>query len=503
MGIVFRQTAKNSIIVFFGAILGALIVWLSTRFIPKQEYGFINNVIFWSITLSQFLLLGLHSSLGVYIHKFADSAPKRKLLITLSLLLPLIFTAVFILFFYLFRPFIINHYQAEDRPLMNNYFIWFPICTILFIYITVLEVYLVSQLKVAISSFSREIIVRILNIILLFLFAWNWINFSQLLAGLILIYLVPVVIFFIVSLKTKSFGFSLDFHSFSKAEYKELLHFSWYHFLLGVSIIFMSYMDSLLLPIYDHSGYAAVAVYRNALFFIALMQIPTRAFMPASFAVLSKAFADYDLERAKDIFVRSSINIFIPTVGVAVIISCNLDNVIAVIPADYREIIPVFYILLIGTIVNLATGMNDQVLSIAKYYQFNFYVSLILIALLFVSLKFSVPRYGIYGAAWSASITLLLFNIIKFVFIWKKLDMQPFSSKTLLIIIAALPALAAGYFCPYLFNPQHHVYIHSFIDAIVRTAIIAIIYAVMLLLLKPSPDLTEYITSIRKNKRLF
>jgi len=114
-----------------------------------------------------------------------------------------------------------------------------------------------------------------------------------------------------------------------------------------------------------------------------------------------------------------------------------------------------------------------------------------------------VPRYGIYGAAWASTLALAVYNLLKFYFVWKKLDMQPFSFRTVLVIVAALPALAAGLLFPYFFNPDRHVYMHTFIDATLRSSVIIIVYILFLLWLKPSKDLQEYIASVRKNKRLF
>ncbi len=147
--------------------------------------------------------------------------------------------------------------------------------------------------------------------------------------------------------------------------------------------------------------------------------------------------------------------------------------------------------------------MNDQVLSITNHYKFNFYLSLGLMVILFGMIRILVPRYGIYGAAWSTTTAIVIFNIAKYLFVLKKVGMQPFSRKTILVVVAALPALAAGYFFPYFFNPARHVYVHTFIDVAMRSTVIVIVYLLMLLWLKPSPDLEEYIASIKKNKRLF
>ncbi|MFI5196596.1 MAG: polysaccharide biosynthesis C-terminal domain-containing protein [Chitinophagales bacterium] len=503
MGIVFRQSAKNWIVVCMGALLGALIIWLSTKYIPQRQYGFIGSLTNYAVTISQVLLLGLNSTLVVYIHRYADDDRKRKLLLTICLIFPAIFAGIVSILYYILRSWILHHFQPDDQPYMERYFMWLPVFTLLFIYLVILEQYLGSQMKVAVSAFMREVVLRVTNIILILLFAFGYVNFTFLVAGTILIYLLPIFIFLLLALKTKGFGFSFQLNSFTWSEYKDLIHFSWYHFLLSISVLLMGYMDALLLPFYDHKGFNSVAVYRVAVFLISFLLLPSKALIPASFTVLAKAFSENDHAKARDIFVRASINMLIPTFGIAILLCCNLQNAVAVIKNGYSEIIPVFLILFIGRIIDCATGMNDQVLSITNHYKFNFYLSLALMLLLFVMIRLLVPHYGIYGAAWSTTITIVIFNILKYLFVWKKLGMQPFSNKTILVAIAALPALAGGYFFPYFFDPARHIYVHTFIDVIMRSTVIIIIYLLMLLWLKPSKDLEEYIASIKKNKRLF
>jgi O-antigen/teichoic acid export membrane protein len=151
----------------------------------------------------------------------------------------------------------------------------------------------------------------------------------------------------------------------------------------------------------------------------------------------------------------------------------------------------------------VATGINDQLLSIARYYKFNFYLSLSLIVLLFGLIRVLVPTYGVIGAAWSTTISVIVFNSIKCCYVWYKLGMLPFSRSTLRVVAAALPTLAAGYFFPHFFGTAHHIYVNAFADAIVRSTVIIIVYMIMLLWLKPSADLEEYLRQIKKNKRLF
>jgi O-antigen/teichoic acid export membrane protein len=506
MGIVFRQSVKTSLVVFLGAFLGAFILWLSTKYIPKQEYGFMNSLTKWALAISVLAQLGLTSIISVFVHRYKSDFGRKKMMLTICLGLPLIAIALISAIYFALPEWILHHFQPADQPLMRKYYVWLPVYIVLFAYMTILEQYLCSQMRVAVSAFMREVLLRFLNIVLIVLFALDYVSFSTLVIFTVLLYIVPVAIFFLLSIyKTEGFGFSLNRNVFSVSEYKEMVHFSWYHYLLQASIMLMNYMDSILIPFYDHKGFATFAVYNVAVYFISLIYMPNRAFLQASYTAFARAYADDEMDKAKDIFVRSSVNSLIPTIGLALILCCNLYNAVAIIGNDrnYSGLIPVFLVLLIGQLVNVATGMNDQVLSVTNYYKFNFYTSLGISVLFYVLIRILVPHYGIIGAACASAITLSAYNIIKFYFVWKKTGMQPFSKNTVLIIIAALPALAAGCFFPYFFDPGRHVYVHTFVDAIIRSSIIIIVYMLMLIWLKPSKDLEEYIFSVKKNKRLF
>jgi O-antigen/teichoic acid export membrane protein len=503
MGIVFRQSAKNVIVAVFGVFLGALIIWLSTRYISKQQYGFLLNFSIYAVTLAQILLLGLNNTLVVYVHRYAGDNRKKQALLTMCLVLPLIVAIIFAIVFYLFKEPVLHHFQPDDAVYMRRYYMWLPLFTILFIYLIMLEQYLGSQLKVAVSAFMREVVLRLLSIGLIILFIYNIIGFHGLFTGNILIYIVPVLVFLFLSLRTEGFGITFRQGALSRSEYKDIIGFSWYHFLFTVAAILMGSLDMLLLPFYDHNGFRSVAVYRVSVFLISFIQLPLKAMIPASFAVLARAFSDGDMVKARDIFTRSSVNIFIATVFIAVVLCCNIVNIMVIINKGYAEVVPVFIILLVSALINVATGMNDQVLSIANYYKFNFYLSLILMVVLFVLMRTFIPRYGIYGAAWSTTIGIVVFNLAKFLFVWKKVGMQPFARGTALVLVAGAVAFAAGYFFPHFFDQSRHMYVRTFVDVIIRSFLIVIVYLGMLLWLKPSKDLEEYIGQIRKNKRLF
>ncbi len=503
MGIVFRQSIKTSLVIFTGAILGVLTIWLSTKYIARQPLGFTGNLTYNCLLLAQIAILGLNATLAVYIHRYPPGDPKRKLLLSLCIGLPVVLCLIAIGPFILVKPWVIRHFQQADQFYVTRYYLLIPVYTIFFVLQILLEQYLSTQMKVAAAAFMREIVLRIIIIGLILLFAAGKISFDTFVITSITAYIVPIAVFLFIAYRSGGFSFSADFRSITPAEYKDLWHFSWYHFLLAMSVTLMSYLDSVALPLYDHSGFVAAAVYRVPIFLISFLQIPNKAMLNPVVTVLSRAVADNDNTKIKDVFLRSSINILIATIFMAAIIICNLTNAIAILPPGYEQIGLIFLILFVGRIVDLSTGVNDAILSVTKHYKFSFYVSAALIILLFALIKWLVPVYGVYGAAWATSITLILFNIAKYIYVWKRLDMQPFSIHTLQVVFAGVVTVAAGYFFPHFLAGKGHMYIYTFIDSGMRSLIIVAVYLLMLYWLKPSADLREYIASIKKNKRLF
>ena len=476
--------------------MGTVIIWLSTKYIvDKRLFGFSKNLTTQAVTLGQFLLFGLNNALTLFIHRYNDDDKKRKLLLTLCFATPLVMVALFSAVYFGLRTWLLHHYQPEDVPLVDAYFAWLPIYTLFFVYMVLFEQYLGSQMKVAISSFMREIVVRLISIVVIVLYAVGTISFHTLVVATVLTYTLPLLIFYYLSLKTEKFGFSVQWHDMDSGEYREIVHFAWYHFLLTVSVILVGSMDVLLLPYYDHRGYSSVAVYSVAVFLISFLQMPSKALTPGSYTVMAKAFAEDDLPKARDLFERSSVNILIPTVLMAVIICANLNNAVAIINNGYADIVPLFQILLVGRVFDIATGMNDQVLSITNYYKFNFYLSLVLIVVLYGLIRFLVPHYGVVGAAWSTTSAYVVFNSVKYVFVWKKLDIQPFSKDTVVILASGAAAYAVAMMPPYCRN--------ALVDTAVRSIAGLAVYAALLLRFKPSKDLVEYLATIKKNKRLF
>ncbi len=493
MGIVFRQSVKTAAVIFFGAILGAAINYLYPFNLSKDELGFLTNFMAQGAVLQFIVLMGTGPLIQVWTGKFGEGDDRKGVLFAICLLTPVIFTALISIPYFLFKSEIVGKYQIQDQPTVIRYYSWMIPFVLFWALNSILDQYLISQIRVAVAATIREVGIRVGNLLLILLMYRGLISFSGFLAASIAIYALTFVILYAYSYKKTDFRLSFNWRAFSHSEYFRMLHFSWYHLLLGISLTITGYIDVLLLAPLDKDGMSSLAIYRNAVFIATLMVLPYRAMSSASVATLNDAYLKGDTERLRSLFKRSGVNIFLVTMLMAVLISVNIYELVKLFPAGYELIAPITLILLLGRLVDMFTGLNNEIIGISQYYKYNFRLSAILLVATIVFDRLLIPRFGIFGAAWGSSIILIIYNLCKIVFLYRKMDLHPFDRGNLYIFIAGCAAALAGWLMPVPWHPLINIGLAS--------VVIVAVYSGMILLLKPSPDLITYISELKGRRR--
>ena len=494
MGIVFRQAIKTTIVIFSGAALGAAINYFYTLVFPQNLLGVSRNLLNQGAILYLFLLMGTISVVHTYAQRYSPDDPKRPVIISYSMMIPVLATFLFCIPYFLFKDFIISRYQGFDRIYIEEFYSWLPLLGLLWAFMALLEYYLISRMKVALANSMREIVLRVANLSLIGLFFIGVLSFHQFVIATVLVHLIPVGLLLYFSSKTKGFYFSLNWKIFSRKEIRGMVHYSWYHMLLMVSLNLTGMLDVLLLGPLSPNGLKDVAIYSLSLFLISILTIPYKAMTSAAFPKINQAFVDEDPEMP-GLFVRSAVNIQIVSMAMWLIVICNLDNALAIIPSEYAALAPCVLILSLGRMIDMATGLNTELISITNYYKFTFRLSLALLVAIVALDWYFIPKFGLIGAAWVSTGTLAAFNLGKMIFLYEKMRLSPFS-KPLLGILASGVLL-------FFINRILPVFPSPVVDAIYRGLFLFGAYFGIMLILRPSPDLTEYIRQLRKNKRLF
>ncbi|MEL0008487.1 MAG: polysaccharide biosynthesis C-terminal domain-containing protein, partial [Flammeovirgaceae bacterium] len=132
------------------------------------------------------------------------------------------------------------------------------------------------------------------------------------------------------------------------------------------------------------------------------------------------------------------------------------------------------------------------IISLSKYYRFTV-ITIIILAIISIALNlFLIPIYGMIGAAFASLISILIFNIVKHIFIKIKMNISPFSMNSFKVILIGIVLFTFdNYLMPTLDN--------NFISILFKSAVISAIYISVIYLLKISPKLNGMIKSFFKN----
>ncbi len=485
------------------SVLGAITVWGFSNYVSQQEYGFFKFVTNLGLIAGSAMIFGMHNTTIFYIQKYRTNDYKSKALNTIANLTPLFMLALILPIYFLAKPFILSLIGSSDRNYLDKYYWFLPAIAACYAYITLLEAFLNSQMKIAYSSFLKEIALKLFIIAAIAIYVTKVYLFDGFVLFTVIGFSLIVAMYFAKSAKSKIFRPNFDLNTFSNEEKRDIFNYAFFQFLLTISLYLSNYVDQIILPFLSKRGLQDVAVYINAVFLTSFIQIPARSMAAAAAVELAKSYNDNDLPKVKDIFSRTTINVVLSSMLIAILLIGNLHSIIAVIMRKYEAVFNVFFVLLIGRVFDLATGFNDVLLSTTRNYKLNFILSVLSIAVNIVLIYYTTSRYGIIGTAAGTSISIILFNSLKTFFIYKKYKFHPFSKNILTILLCSLPPIALSYFCPSFFPFRGNNILNPIFDIAVRSIIISVSFLLMVLWLKPSEDLSTYIKTIKETKRLF
>lgn len=496
MGIVIRQSIKSVIVTLGGVLLGALIAVLSTKFFPKNELGFRENLIKVSIWTSYLAIFGFNYTVLIFGQKYPPGHEKRSNFLAITSVIPLVLSIIVSTGFFIMEPYLNDIYHGEDAAMMHQYIWLFPLLTLLTAMIGWMEGYLQSLHKTALQNLAREVIARIIYIVLIVLFAIQVISFHTFIWLYVILYLVPFLFLLYIAIRNPGFHFSYKKGVFSSAEIKEIFRFSGYHMLTVASTVLILQLDVFLLgPL---GGLEQVAVYSIATLAISMLRNPTRVIGIAATPAFTQTYNEGDLIGLRNLFSRSAINMQIIGVCMFVLVYVNINNiegVMAIIKGGYSQIKPLIMILMLGQLFDMITGLNFELIGVSKYYRFNFWIALVLMILVFILNYFMIKEIGIYGAAWATTIGLVIFNISKTFFLWNKMGIQPFSKATIYILVAGAVAGFATWMIPYLGN--------VFVDGICRSTVFALLMWFALYRIKVSSELNDITDNLIHKRRFY
>ena len=170
----------------------------------------------------------------------------------------------------------------------------------------------------------------------------------------------------------------------------------------------------------------------------------------------------------------------------------NIDHVFELLPKKFSSgKLVVFYIGL-AQLFNISTGVNGAIITNTKYYRFDLYTSVLLAIITVIANLLLIPRFGIDGAAMATAISIFLFNLTRLIVVKYKLNIQPFSVKTIHTLVTLI---LFYFFLIYIFDFMFFSEL-PFFNIFIKSCITLGLFIPLLFFFKLSPDITSFINEL-------
>jgi O-antigen/teichoic acid export membrane protein len=431
MGIIIRQSLKNSVVTYLGVIIGTInVLYLYNAFLSTDQMGLYSTITSFPLVFASFTQLGIPLIAVRYFNRFNDDKKQHNGFFAFLMVAPLVGCFIFS-FLYIFGSGLFRWIYEDGSPLLVKYYYFLLPLTICLVYMTVLESYARVHLRIVVPAVIRELGIKLSNSALAIAYALHWITFDQLITALVLLHLVAVLALLGYLQWLGRLYWKVDFSFVRKPVFKEMWQYGLWMIIGGLSVTLALNIEKFFLAAYQN-GMTNTAIFDIASKIALIIAIPRNALASISTPLLNESWQRNDMEHIDEIYKKSSLNLLIVGGLLFLGIWCNIDSIFKLIPkaAVYEQGKWVVLFVGLGRVVDMATGLNSEILIGSKYYRYDLAFYIFQTIMLIIANAILIPLYGFNGAALAMLVALTMYNSIKFWFIYSKFGLQPFTANT-------------------------------------------------------------------------
>lgn len=450
MGLILRQSLKSSVGFYVGVALGAInTLFISTQFLTPDQLAISRILLENSLIFAAFAHLGTPYISDRFFSYFKNDEKEHNGFLLFILLFPLIGFSLFLVAFNVFDT-NIEEYFIEKSPTIIPY-IWLSVpITFCWLYILVLESYCRVNGRTAIPTFLREVIFRAMNIILILLLGFGWIDFEfflYLFVGSTALIAVALLVYVKV---LKKLFLTWNRTAWSKALLHQMAGFGVVIIIGGIGANLILFLDRNMLA--NQIGTTAVATFTVAAYIATVIEIPSKAIRQISGPIMADAVYRNDKNQIKELYQKSALNLLLVGGVMFMLIAFNIESLLSILPKSevYKQGKWVVIVIGLAKWIDMSLGLNNEMITYSKYFRLN---TLLIIFMAFLTVYANlalIPIFGIVGSAMATGGITLLSSTLRLGFVNWKFRVLPFSRKDamalgVLLIIALIGWLVPSY----------------------------------------------------------
>lgn len=478
MGIVIKQSFNNTLILFLGFGIGGLnVLFLYTHFLDAAYFGLITFLLSTANMIMPLMVFGMQHTIIKFFSSYSNKEEQDNFLWT-AILLPLLVIIPFALVGVIFYQ-NIAAFLSRENIIIEQYTFTIFLVSICMGYFEVFYAWSRVQLQSVFGNFIKEVFARLCVSFLLFAVYLDMINEEEFIYAVVIVYFLRVVIM-------KIYAFHLYFPKIGRIQLpgniKEIMTFSLYIIMAGSAGTILLEIDKFMIP--QMKEIAEVAYYAVGVYIASVIGIPSRAMQQIINPITAKALNANNLEEVDDLYRKSSLNLLIVGGLLFLLINVNITELYKIInKPEYTAGIYVVLVISISELIKLSLGTNGAILTNSKYYRMLFYYAIGMAVSVVVLNKILIDMMGIHGAALATFIVVAVFSMLKLFYVKLKMKLQPFTSKTLILLaIIGLLYLVFG-FVTLPFNP--------FLNILIKSSLLTVIFLFLVIRIKLSAEMNQ------------
>jgi len=450
MGVIKKQSIQSTVLTYIGVLIGFLnsAVFLPMLFSPEEVglLGFLNSLSSIFATIATF---GVPLITVKMFPHFRSDENKHNGFFGFIFLVSIIGSILGVAFYFLFKEQLISD---------NNRALGYALFNVLFCFVFIGTVFFknfdgyIRMLYNSVFGVAAETFIKLIIFCMVFSYwVMNGFHFDW----VIIVYALAItsagVITFFYSLTTKV---SLNLTQFKRhlgEHRKELLTVGMFGALASIGSIIVLEIDRIMVS--NMIDLNANGVYSVAFFFGLFVSLPARGLKRIAAVVISDSLKKNDIDNVAKVYQKSCANQFLIAGYLFLGIWFSVDYVFEFMKPEYAEGKYVILFIGLAQVIELATGVNAEIINVSNHYRYNTYFSAILIVLVIALNYLLIPIWGITGAAIASFISMVIVNLFRAVLLFKKMHLQPYTSKNLLNLILFGAVFAVMLVLPTFENP--------------------------------------------------
>ncbi|RFS18729.1 lipopolysaccharide biosynthesis protein [Chitinophaga silvatica] len=482
MGVIKQQSIRSTVLIYIGFAIGGInTVFLFPHIFTENEFALTRLLQEIAVILVPVCTLSSVPTISRFFPYYSSHLKdKDNDMLTWSVVATIIGFFLFVLGTIFFKDLIIRKF-ATNSPLFISYFFLLYPNVLLFALFGVFESYSGSRHLTVFPNFLKELVLRILTTVLVVMYYFKWVGFDLFLWLFSLLYGMLLVALLVYLYKHHFLHFTFKVSNVTRRLFGMMSTYSMS--LLGATLFALLAQNIAALILSSAKGLDNVAYLTIATYISQLILVPQRSIAAIGLPVLAKAWKEKDMDKIEEVYVKSSVLQLVYAMFIFLVIWLNIDSIFSFLPESYKVGKYVVFYLGLSRVIDMGTGLNSQLLSTSRLWRFDLYSSVIFLALSFPLNYYLINNYGLLGSGYAGLLSMLVFNLIRYIFIWYKFRLQPFTVNTVKAIGVALLSFVATMWIPFV--------VHPLLDILVKGTVFTLIFGSLTLLMRISGDIND------------